>query len=263
MSWGSPRVLMKLESEVVLFLTGEGRLRLTASARGSSRWDGRRMSRSSDGCEVGQDEVERLLDLDDDQRPPRGCPEAPVGGAVRQGARLEDVPVGGADEQAEGLVLRAAQEGFEGARLAYYHGPVEEVVQVLRGWLVPGQGPVVPGRDPVDDALDAAQFLDGPEIRQLAPLLVPWLGSGAHHARALCLLCYLDHSSLRRILRPEAQAAGEATQALAPRTGDGSPVTPGIPGAGSLAPRTGDGPQDPDATSPDRSRVTALHHLGL
>jgi hypothetical protein len=25
MSWGSPRVLMKLESEVVLFLTGEGR----------------------------------------------------------------------------------------------------------------------------------------------------------------------------------------------------------------------------------------------
>lgn len=243
MSWGSPRVLMKLESEVVLFLTGEGRLRLTASARGSSRWDGRRMSRSSDGCEVGQDEVERLLDLDDDQRPPRGCPEAPAGGAAHQGARLEDVPVGGADEQAEDLVLRAAQEGFEGARLAYYHGPVEEVVQVLRGWLVPGQGPVVPGRDPVDDALDAAQFLDGPEIRQLAPLLVPWLGSGAHHARALCLLCYLDHSSLRRILRPEAQAAGEATQALAPRTGDG--------------------PQDPDTTSPDRSCTTALHHLGL
>ena len=65
-------------------------------------------------------------------------------------------------EQGEDLVLRAAQEGFEGARLAYYHGPVEEVVQVLRGWLVPGQGPVVPGRDPVDDALDAAQFLDGP-----------------------------------------------------------------------------------------------------
>jgi hypothetical protein len=166
-------------------------------------------------------------------------------------------------EQGEDLVLRAAQEGFEGARLAYYHGPVEEVVQVLRGWLVPGQGPVVPGRDPVDDALDAAQFLDGPEIRQLAPLLVPWLGSGAHHARALCLLCYLDHSSLRRILRPEAQAAGDAAQALAPRTGDGSPVTPGMPGAGSLAPRTGDGPQNPDTTSPDRSRATALHHLGL
>ncbi len=92
---------------------------------------------------------------------------------------------------------------------------------------------------------------------------MPWLGSGAHHARALCLLCYLDHSSLRRILRPEAQAAGEATQALAPRTGDGSPMTPGIPGAGSLVPRTGDGPQDPGTTSPDRSRVTALHHLGL
>ena len=69
--------------------------------------------------EVGQDEVERLLDLDDGQRPPRGCPEAPVGGAARQGARSEDVPVGGADEQAEDLVLRAAQEGFEGARLAY------------------------------------------------------------------------------------------------------------------------------------------------
>ena len=186
--------------------------------------------------EVGQDEVERLLDLDDGQRPPRGCPEAPVGGAAHRGARLEDVPVGGADEQAEDLVLRAAQEGFEGARLAYYHGPVEEVVQVLRGWLVPGQGPVVPGRDLVDDALDAAQFLDGPEIRQLAPLLVSWLGSGAHHARALCLLCYLDHSSLRRILRPEAQAAGEAAQALASRTGGGSPVTPDIPGAGSLAP---------------------------
>lgn len=213
--------------------------------------------------EVGQDEVERLLDLDDGQRPPRGCPEAPVGGAVRQGARLEDVPVSGADEQAEDLVLRAAQEGFEGARLAYYHGPVEEVVQVLRDWLVPGQGPVVPGRDPVDDALDAAQFLDGPEIRQLAPLLVPWLGSGVHHARALCLLCYLDHSSLRRILRPEAQAAGEAAQALAPRTGDGPPMTPGTPGASSPASRTGDGPQDPDTTSPNRSYTTALHHLGL
>ena len=47
--------------------------------------------------EVGQDEAERLLDLDDGQRPPRGCPEALVGGAARQGARLEDVPVGGAD----------------------------------------------------------------------------------------------------------------------------------------------------------------------
>lgn len=36
------------------------------------------------------------------QRSPRGCPEAPaggalVGGAVRQGDRLEDVPAGGAD----------------------------------------------------------------------------------------------------------------------------------------------------------------------
>ena len=47
--------------------------------------------------EVGQDEVERLLDLDDGQRPPRGCPEAPVGGAAHRGARSEDVPVGGAD----------------------------------------------------------------------------------------------------------------------------------------------------------------------
>ena len=47
--------------------------------------------------EVGQDEVERLLDLDDGQRPPRGCPEAPVGGAAHRGARLEDVPAGGAD----------------------------------------------------------------------------------------------------------------------------------------------------------------------
>ena len=47
--------------------------------------------------EVGQDEVERLLDLDDGQRPPRGCPGALPGGAARQGARSEDVPVGGAD----------------------------------------------------------------------------------------------------------------------------------------------------------------------